>query len=120
MKVKIIKARKKTYWYSDKRGEVFEVEQDKLRGDFYFYERRGKTGCLKIIDKNDCEIVKDTEKKCIIYGCTNKKNEGKFIGDICSPCYKMITEGKPENLSTNFIHKLYCESKKMNNKKGSK
>lgn len=31
--------------------------------------------------------------KCIVHGCTNHENEGGFVGDICSPCYNIITTG---------------------------
>lgn len=34
-------------------------------------------------------------KKCAVKGCTNRYNEGKFIGMVCSPCYeKMIDKIK--------------------------
>jgi hypothetical protein len=45
--------------------------------------------------------------KCIIRGCTNHKDEGNFVGDICSPCYQMITSGDSSKNSANFIHRLY-------------
>ena len=45
-------------------------------------------------------------KKCIIKGCKNHKGEGGFIGDICFPCYKMITTGNINIMSDNFIKKL--------------
>lgn len=32
--------------------------------------------------------------KCIVEGCTNRHGEGRFVGDICAPCYAMITTGK--------------------------
>jgi len=32
--------------------------------------------------------------KCIVEGCTNHQHEGAFVGDICRPCYAMITTGK--------------------------
>ena len=32
--------------------------------------------------------------KCLVAGCTNHKNEGKFIGDLCSPCHTMLMLGK--------------------------
>lgn len=35
-----------------------------------------------------------TDKKCIVFGCSNKQHEGKFVGDICAPCYEYITTGK--------------------------
>ena len=47
------------------------------------------------------------KEKCIVKGCHNSPDDGRFVGDICAPCYKIITKGKPESKSTNFIHKLY-------------
>ncbi len=43
--------------------------------------------------------------ECTLKGCHNKKSKGKFIGDICNPCYKMITTGEIEYGST-FIHQI--------------
>lgn len=34
-----------------------------------------------------------TAKKCIVAGCNNYSNEGKFIGDLCAPCYYYLTTG---------------------------
>ena len=31
--------------------------------------------------------------KCIVHNCKNHKGEGTFHGDICMPCYKIITTG---------------------------
>jgi hypothetical protein len=53
------------------------------------------------------------KNKCIIYGCCNEKHQGEFIGDICKPCYEIITTGKAEHNSTNFIHNLYDEYKSL-------
>ena len=50
---------------------------------------------------------------CIIKGCTNKKDQGTFQGDICSPCYKIITKGDLKQPSNNFIHKLACLCKNI-------
>jgi hypothetical protein len=33
-------------------------------------------------------------KRCIVFGCENHKHEGRFEGDMCMPCYRMITTGK--------------------------
>lgn len=33
-------------------------------------------------------------EKCIVYGCQNHKGEGGFVGDICRPCYEIITKGR--------------------------
>ena len=32
--------------------------------------------------------------KCITKDCTNHVNEGKFVGDLCGPCWEYITNGK--------------------------
>lgn len=57
--------------------------------------------------------------KCIVYGCCNQDHEGEFVGSMCAPCYKMITEGKPEQPSNNFIHEMYCELNQREQHNGS-
>lgn len=32
--------------------------------------------------------------KCIVSGCTNRHNEGKFVGELCAPCRTMLETGK--------------------------
>lgn len=32
--------------------------------------------------------------KCIVKGCTNHKDEGEFVGDLCLPCYLMLTDAR--------------------------
>ena len=32
--------------------------------------------------------------KCIVLGCTNHQGEGRFVGELCAPCYTMLTQGK--------------------------
>lgn len=43
--------------------------------------------------------------ECMVKGCTNKKHEGNFVGDMCVPCYEMITTGEIKYGKT-FIHDL--------------
>lgn len=31
--------------------------------------------------------------KCIVKGCKNHKLEGNFVGDLCSSCHYILTEG---------------------------
>ncbi len=31
--------------------------------------------------------------KCIVKDCVNQANEGRFIGDLCSPCHEFVTTG---------------------------
>lgn len=33
-------------------------------------------------------------KKCIVFGCNNRTDEGRFVGKLCKPCYEYITTGK--------------------------
>lgn len=70
--------------------------------------------CLKAF----CDRLRKLEKKeeCFVYGCTNKKHEGNFIGDICCPCYTIITTGNLEQPSNNFIHKLALKYKALKEK----
>lgn len=35
-----------------------------------------------------------TQIKCIVKDCQNHKYEGKFVGDLCSPCHTFITTGE--------------------------
>ncbi len=43
------------------------------------------------------EIRKLSSKRCIVKLCDNHSHEGKFIGDLCSPCYEYIAEGQGIN-----------------------
>jgi len=51
-------------------------------------------------------------KKCIVYGCVNHNNEGQFIGELCAPCYAMITSGIITP-SKNFLWKNQEEKLKL-------
>lgn len=33
-------------------------------------------------------------KQCLVHGCTNHSNQGLFYGELCSPCYHMLKNGK--------------------------
>jgi len=48
--------------------------------------------------------------ECIVYGCTNKKHQGMFMGDICAPCWGIITTGKA-NQTDSFL-KILLEKEK--------
>lgn len=43
--------------------------------------------------------------QCIVFGCKNRSNEGRFIDNICGPCYRTITSGEV-GVGESFIHKL--------------
>jgi hypothetical protein len=42
----------------------------------------------------DIEYRIKPHAKCITKDCTNHVNEGKFVGDLCGPCWEYITNGK--------------------------
>lgn len=46
--------------------------------------------------------------KCLVKGCNNHKHQGKFVVDLCSPCYNMLTSGNIAFGET-FIHTLKRE-----------
>ncbi len=31
-------------------------------------------------------------KKCLVRGCTNHTDEGGFVGELCVPCYHLVTQ----------------------------
>jgi hypothetical protein len=34
------------------------------------------------------------DDKCKIPCCNNRKSQGEFIGDLCTPCYKYLYKGE--------------------------
>lgn len=32
--------------------------------------------------------------RCIIKHCSNHTDEGKFVGELCSPCHSFVTSGR--------------------------
>ena len=45
-------------------------------------------------------------QKCIVKGCDNHSNHGEFVGDICKPCYVMLTTGNCGSVGNTFIHAM--------------
>jgi hypothetical protein len=39
-------------------------------------------------------MPKKKSKRCIVKNCTNRTNEGSFVGGLCSPCHNFITTGQ--------------------------
>ncbi len=70
-----------------------------------------------VLETQDSQIKQALEKlgwtppqapslmKCIVSGCTNHAHEGRFMGDLCSPCYTMLTSGTISG-GTTFIHAM--------------
>lgn len=46
--------------------------------------------------------------KCVVKGCTNHRHQGKFLGDLCTPCYHMLMSGEIQHGAT-FIHDMERE-----------
>ena len=74
MKVKIIKSEKPSYWYANKIGEVFEVDENFNSSNYRVMLK------WNYISKSDCEIVENelsdnTEEDMY----NNKKNKVKYI-----------------------------------------
>lgn len=44
--------------------------------------------------------------KCIVRGCSNREGQGTFVGQLCTPCYQMLSEGKINSPGETFIHQL--------------
>jgi hypothetical protein len=51
-------------------------------------------------------------RKCLVDGCKNHSNQGKFIGDLCMPCHDMLTTGKLRGGAT-FIHNMQARLHKI-------
>ena len=43
--------------------------------------------------------------RCIVKGCGNHKYQGRFIGDLCVPCYNYLTTGKI-GITDSFLGRL--------------
>lgn len=50
-------------------------------------------------------------KKCLVLGCKNYSDAGTFVGDLCSPCYDMLTTGRVHKNNITFIGEM---NKKIN------
>lgn len=36
-------------------------------------------------------------KQCVVFGCTNTSDEGKFVGSLCFPCHEFIANLERNN-----------------------
>ena len=51
--------------------------------------------------------------KCIMKGCKNHTNEGKFVGDLCAPCHSLITTGKIEGYGCGVFGATIIENESL-------
>jgi hypothetical protein len=63
------------------------------KNSIYVEDRRY---CRLFFPKDQFKKLGDFSIRCIIKGCRNHKHEGRFVNDLCSPCYEYLTEGKGE------------------------
>jgi hypothetical protein len=54
--------------------------------------RNGLNETTELYQKVHREINSTT--KCIVKDCENHTHEGRFVGDLCSPCHAFITTGE--------------------------
>lgn len=51
-------------------------------------------------------MKKKAKKKCLVMGCPNHRGEGRFVGDLCSPCHETLTTGAIHRANRTFIGDL--------------
>ena len=66
---------------------------DELRANADVTHSPNTAGLLRRVAETIEGLHRASRKKCIVKGCTNHSDEGLFHGEMCMPCYKMITEG---------------------------
>ena len=44
--------------------------------------------------------------KCIVKGCSNRTSEGGFVGDLCSPCYHILSTGNTQPSHAWFVQEI--------------
>ena len=54
--------------------------------------------------------------KCLVKDCTNQRHEGRFINNLCYPCYQYITTGSGNSV----LHKEAEKAAMFHYKQGYK
>ena len=59
-------------------------------------------------------MAKKRVRRCIVWSCTNKTSEGKFVGDLCYPCHQFITrlDGRHSQAYRNSLQVVAWEAGK--------
>lgn len=52
-------------------------------------------------------------RKCLVKGCKNHEDAGIFKGELCMPCYEMLTTGKIHPAGNTFISKKEQELRSL-------
>jgi hypothetical protein len=56
---------------------------------------------------------KHNPKSCLTKGCSNRSDQGTFIGDLCSPCHEAITTGNPGKYSLSWFSEMNRKLEKL-------
>jgi hypothetical protein len=51
--------------------------------------------------------------KCLVYGCENTSEQGRFVGELCVPCREMLRTGLVSPGNKTFIGKLNENSNRL-------
>ena len=105
MKVKIIKSENQSYWYADKIGEVFEVDENFNSSNYRVILK------WNYISKSDCEIVENDTQQKIVKVCDEVKNmlleKNRKYGDAAlNPIRIFATADTVEQLKVRIDDKL--------------
>ena len=76
------------------------------------WERAKPSRTLNSSNAITSNVVKTTPHTCQIMGCSNKSDQGKFIGELCAPCFKTLQGDYSSNSAAReLIENLeYCKS----------
>lgn len=70
------------------KNDVLVIEYE--RGRYLVLDKHPATIlCYGIRVKKIGRVPRMRPKPCAIPGCTNRSDQGKFIGDYCAPCYNL-------------------------------
>lgn len=98
MKIKIVRARKPTFWYSKFIGQVFTVTGEKKNGRvMVYFVNNNNTQKVFMVNKSDCRLI---------------------IGEKTGKTSHNLSQAGPPNHDTTykpcrFINTVGCESKKQ-------
>ena len=53
--------------------------------------------------------------RCIVKGCQNHREQGGFVGDLCSPCYVMLKHGTYKPSFAFFCQDMFAVRRNLEN-----
>ena len=73
--------------------------------DFMWAWRHSIVKRIEASTKSRGAGAKTIEGHCIVSGCKNKRDQGRFVNDLCAPCYEYLRDGKIGH-TTSFLGEL--------------